>query len=99
MITGANSPFGEDLAGGLPLPLAQLARRADHAKNALERHQAAYYLWETAVQVLAATVCLEREARGRGAADLPVRLRGLRRPTVGQWWELVARFLLPSSRW
>jgi len=74
MSTGANSGRGEDLVCGLPLPLAQLARRADHAKNALERHQAAYYLWEAAVQVLAATVCLEREARGRGALDLPERL-------------------------
>src|SRR5262249_17264446 len=36
----------EDLVRRLPLPLAQLYRRAHNAKTALERHLTAFYLWE-----------------------------------------------------
>ena len=32
----------------LPLPLAQLCRRAANAKTAADRHHAAYFLWEAA---------------------------------------------------
>ena len=34
------------LLARLPLPLSQLHRRLQDAKNVWERHQAAYYLWE-----------------------------------------------------
>ena len=38
----------EDLVRRLPLPLAQLYRRAHNAKTPLDRHNAAYCLWEAA---------------------------------------------------
>ena len=40
----------ESLVQRLPLPLAKLVRRAQNAKTPLDRHQAAYYLWEAAPQ-------------------------------------------------
>jgi len=39
----------EALLARLPLPLAQLARRAHNAKTPLERHLTAYYLWEASL--------------------------------------------------
>jgi hypothetical protein len=42
----------EELLQSLPLPLAQLYRRALNAKTPLERHQATYYLWEAALKLL-----------------------------------------------
>lgn len=56
----------EDLVRRLPLPLAQLYRRAHNAKTALERPQAAYYLWEAALKLLGAVAVLEY-AEQRGA--------------------------------
>ena len=48
-------PFDETLVQRLPLPLAQLYRRAHNAKSPLERHHAAYYLWEAALKLLGST--------------------------------------------
>ena len=55
-------PFNEPLARRLPLPLAQLYRRAHNAKTPLDRHLTAYYLWEAALKLLAsaAVVALRR---------------------------------------
>jgi hypothetical protein len=36
----------------LPLPLAQLYRRAYSSRTPQERHLAAYYLWEAALRLL-----------------------------------------------
>jgi hypothetical protein len=41
--------FDDDLARRLPLPLAQLYRRAHNAKTDLDRHNASYCLWEAAL--------------------------------------------------
>src|SRR6516162_7739462 len=43
----------------LPLPLAQLLRRAHNAKSALERHLTAFYLWEAALKLLGSTCVVE----------------------------------------
>ncbi len=44
--------FDDELARRLPLPLARLYRQAHNAKTALDRHQAAYFLWEASLKLL-----------------------------------------------
>ena len=39
----------EELVQRLPMPLAQLYRRAHNAKTALERHNTAFFLWEASL--------------------------------------------------
>ena len=51
--------FDEDLVRRLPLPLAQLYRRADSAVEPLKRHLAAFDLWEAALLLLASTAIVE----------------------------------------
>ena len=48
----ADLRFDDALAQRLPLPLAQLYRRAFNAKGARDRHDAAYYLWEATLKLL-----------------------------------------------
>jgi WD40 repeat protein/serine/threonine protein kinase/tetratricopeptide (TPR) repeat protein len=84
----------EDLIRRLPLPLAQLYRRAHNARTPHERHQAAFYLWEAALKLLASTAVVEYVERGAHAPQLTACLQNLARPSVGHWWELV-RSLVP----
>jgi WD40 repeat protein/serine/threonine protein kinase len=84
----------EDLLHRLPLPLAQLYRRAQNAKTALERHLTAYYLWEAALKLLASVAVVEYAERGATDPALAERLQNLARPSLGHWWEFV-RLLLP----
>jgi serine/threonine protein kinase len=91
-MSGSHPPE-ERLVWTLPLPLARLWRRAANAKSAIERHQAAYYLWETALKLLGSLAVVEYLALGQRAADLDERLRNLSRPALGHWWELVRRLL------
>jgi WD40 repeat protein/serine/threonine protein kinase len=84
----------EDLVRRLPLPLAQLYRRAHNAKTALERHHAAYYLWEAALKLLASAAVVEYAERAEHDPQLAERLENLSRPAVGHWWEFV-RLLVP----
>ena len=51
----------EELVHRLPLALAQLYRRAHNAKTALDRHQAAYFLWEAALKLLSCSAALRAE--------------------------------------
>ena len=88
----AELPFDDDLLRRLPLPLAQLYRRAHNAKSPQERHNAAYYLWETALKLLGSV--LIAEAAARRIDGIAERLQSLSRPAVGHWWE-IARGLLP----
>src|SRR5438445_11282967 len=44
----------EDLLRRLPLPLAQLYRRAHNTKTPFEQFLTAYYLWEAALKLLGA---------------------------------------------
>jgi serine/threonine protein kinase len=83
----------EDLLRRLPLPLAQLYRRAHNAKTPLERHHAAYYLWEAALKLLACVAVVEYAELGDHDPELAERLRNLARPALGHWWEFVRRLL------
>src|SRR5437870_3298465 len=56
----------EELVRRLPLPLAQLYRRAQNAKTALERHLTSYYLWEAGLKLLGAVTLVEYGNRGLG---------------------------------
>ena len=85
--------FNEDLARRLPLPLAQLYRRAHNAKSSLERHQAAYYLWEAALKLLASVAIAEYAALGTHDPELTRRLENLARPSTGHWWEFIRRLV------
>src|SRR5438552_2505797 len=87
-------PCDEDLVRRLPLPLAQLYRRAHNARAPLERHQAAFYLWEAAVKLLGATAVIAYAERGVPDPDCAERLKNLARPALGHWWEFV-RCLVP----
>ena len=85
----------ETLIARLPLPLAQLYRRAHNAKSALERHQAAFYLWEAGLKLLG-TVCIVEYAKlNEHDADLAESLQNLARPSLGHWWQFV-RELVPT---
>jgi WD40 repeat protein/serine/threonine protein kinase len=85
----------EELVRRLPLPLAQLYRRAHNAKTDLERHLTAFYLWEAALKLLGATAIVTYAERGRHDPQLAERLQNLARPALGHWWEFV-RGLVPA---
>jgi serine/threonine protein kinase len=87
--------FDDALAQRLPLPLAQLYRRAFNAKNARDRHDAAYYLWEAALKLLGAVAVTAYAEREHPDPALAEKLRALARPSVGHWWEFV-RLLVPA---
>src|SRR5437764_91946 len=84
----------EDLIRRLPLPLAQLSRRALNAKTPLERHLTAYYLWECGLKLLGSAVVVDYAEFGDHDPELADRLTNLARPAVGHWWE----FARPEGR-
>src|SRR4051812_30262870 len=84
----------EELIRRLPLPLAQLYRRAYNAKTPLERHQAAYYTWEAALKLLGCAAVVEYACLPDPDPETAARLGKLARPSVGHWWELI-RLLVP----
>src|SRR5262249_3033164 len=61
-------------------------------KNPLERHYAAYYLWEATLKLLASGAAYAE--RGEPNPTLAEPLRKLARPMLGDWRALV-RLLLP----
>jgi len=71
-----------ELADRLPLPLAQLYRRAHHAKTSLERQLAGFYLWEASLKLLASVAVIEYAASRRNVGALDDRLRNLARPSL-----------------
>jgi serine/threonine protein kinase/Tfp pilus assembly protein PilF len=83
------------LVARLPLPLAQLYRRTFNAKTALERHQAAYYLWEAALKLLGSTAVVLYARHPDPDPALAALLEALARPQVGHWWGIV-RDLSPA---
>jgi WD40 repeat protein/serine/threonine protein kinase len=83
----------ETLVQRLPLPLAQLYRRAHNAKTPLERHLTAFYLWEAGLKLLAAVAVVEYAERGQHDPELSERLQNLARPSVGHWWEFTRRLV------
>src|SRR5947209_13877853 len=86
--------LNEELLQRLPLPLAQLYRRAHNAKTPLERHLTAFYLWEAGLKLLASVAVVEYAQRGESDPQLAGRLQNLARPSLGHWWEFV-RLLVP----
>jgi serine/threonine protein kinase len=85
----------EALVQRLPLPLAKLVRRAQNGKTPLDRHQAAYYLWEASLKLLASVAVIEYAESPWRDPGLDEMLKNLARPMVGHWWEL-ARRLVPA---
>jgi WD40 repeat protein len=85
----------EDLVRRLPLPLAQLYRRAHNAKSALERHLTAFYLWEATLKLLASAAVVAYAERAEHDPQLAERLQSLARPALGHWWEFV-HLLVPA---
>jgi serine/threonine protein kinase/tetratricopeptide (TPR) repeat protein len=83
----------EQLIQRLPLPLAQLVQRAQNGKNALERHNAAYYLWEASLKLLASTAIVEYAGCEDHDPQIADRLKNLARPMMGHWWEFVRRLV------
>jgi hypothetical protein len=88
------APFDETLAQRLPLPLAQLYRRAHDAGSAVERHLAAFYLCEAGLKLLGCVAVIEYAARGDHDPAIDERLQNLARPALGHWREFV-RLLVP----
>jgi serine/threonine protein kinase len=84
----------EALLQRLPLPLAQIYRRAHNAKTPLERHLTAFSLWEAGPKLLASVAIVEYAQRGEVDPKLADRLQNLARPQLGHWWEFV-RLLVP----
>jgi WD40 repeat protein/serine/threonine protein kinase len=81
----------EDLLRRLPLPLAQLYRRAHNAKNPLDCCLAAYYLWEAGLKLLASVAVAVYAERDEPEAGLAESLQNLARPSLGHWWEFLRR--------
>jgi WD40 repeat protein/serine/threonine protein kinase/Flp pilus assembly protein TadD len=79
----------------LPLPLAQLYRRAHNAQTALDRYLTAFYLWEAGLKLLGCAALVEYAERGPADPALAERLHNLARPALGHWWEFV-RLLVPA---
>ena len=65
----------EDLIRRLPLPLAKLYRRAHNAKTPLDRHQAAYYLWEASLKLLGSVAIIAYAERARTNQSWPIRCK------------------------
>src|SRR4051812_19981365 len=84
-------PFSDELVRRLPLPLAQLYRRAHNAKNPLDRCLAAYYLWESGLKLLASVAVSLYAERPEPEAVLVASLQNLARPSLGHWWEFLRR--------
>lgn len=90
-----NALFDAALAQRLPLPLAQLYRRAHNAKAIRELHNNAYFLWEAGIKLLASIAIVEYAASPSNDPSLAERLQNLARPALGHWWEFI-RLLVPA---
>jgi serine/threonine protein kinase len=86
-------PCNEDLVRRLPLPLARLYRRSHNAKSPIDRHQAAYFLWEAALRLLASVTVACFAKRPELDPSLIESLRKLARPSLGDWWGVVRRLV------
>jgi serine/threonine protein kinase len=87
-------PFDEALPQHLPLPLAQLYRRAHNAKTPLDRHLTAFYLWEASLKLLGCAAVVAYAGRPEHDPHVAEKLQNLARPSPGHWWDFV-RTLLP----
>ena len=91
--------FDEELTLRLPLPLAKLYYRGYNAKSPIDRHQAAFYLFEVALKLLG-SVCIVAYVEGGGNyPQIAELLKEFVRPSLGHWWEFVrAPSAHPSRR-
>jgi hypothetical protein len=87
------TPCDEDLVRLLPLPLAQLYRRAHNAQTPLDRHLTAFYLWEASLKLLGCGAVVAYADGPEHDPQLAERLQNLARPSLGHWWEFVRRLL------
>lgn len=78
----------------LPLPLAQLCRRAANCKTVIDAHLTAYSLAEATIKLLSASAIVHYAEQPTHDPELVACLRKLARPALGQWWEF-ARRLIP----
>ncbi len=92
MASGSDS--SEELIRRLPLPLAKLYRHAINAKSSLERHQAAYFLFEAGLKLLAVSAVASYAARPTDDPQITKQLESLSRPSLGEWRKYV-RLLIP----
>ena len=76
--------FDEQLLQRLPLPLAQQCRRSQNAKTPLERHLAAFYLWEASIKLLSSVALIEYAGLSDHDSELVERLKNLARPREGR---------------
>ncbi|MCM2375074.1 protein kinase domain-containing protein [Aporhodopirellula aestuarii] len=87
--------FNAEIAQRLPLPIAQLHRRASTAKSATEKHQAAFFLWEASIKLLTTAVILEfSHSRSANEQQLQL-LHRLVRPKLADWLAIL-KSLLPE---
>src|SRR3954453_20790045 len=76
----------EELIRRIPLPMAQLYRRACNAKTSLDRHHNAYYLAEATLKLAAALRVGAALAAGLDhRSPLARSLEQLCLPSVGHW--------------
>jgi len=83
----------DEVLAKLPLPLALLLRRASNAKTPLERHHAAYYLWEATLKLLGSISIVHYVEGELQQDDINKCLQTLARPSIGHWWEYSRRLL------
>jgi tRNA A-37 threonylcarbamoyl transferase component Bud32 len=96
--SGAGSGRRE-LLQTLPLPLAQLLRRAMNGKSAAERHHGAFYLAECTLKIAsAARVGLWLDRALVPGGDLARKLEALVLPSLGHWCELLRELTLSLSK-
>ncbi len=87
-------PFDESLVQRLPLPLAQLYRRAHNAKTPLDCHLTAFYLWEASLKLMGCAAIITYADQPAHDPAIAEKLQSLARPSLGHWWDFV-RTLLP----
>jgi serine/threonine protein kinase len=87
----------EALVRRLPLPLAQLYRRAHNAHRAKERKETAYCLWEAAIKLLGCVCVCEYAQLNVHDPRVDDTLHNLARPALGHWVGFI-RQLLPILR-
>lgn len=76
----------ENIVPGLPLPIAQLARRALRSQSPIELHHNAYYLAEATLKLAsAARIGLWLAGALDPSSALARRLEALTYPSLGQW--------------
>jgi predicted Ser/Thr protein kinase len=88
-----------ELMPTLPLPLAQLVRRALNGKSAAERHHGAFYLAECTLKLAAAArVGLWMDRALVPGGDLARALGALVLPSLGHWCELLRELTVALAR-